>query len=372
MKILVLNWRDMSHPKAGGAERVTQEHAKAWVKYGHSVTLFTSRHTNAKQSETVDDVRIVRYGGSVSVYVHAAKYLLTNSSKYDIIVDEIHGLPCFSFFVWSTPVIAFIHEVAGDIWDTMFFFPLNKIGKFLEPWLLRVYDFRKIPFWTDAPSTVAELKHLGILKSRAIAIPCPITNTIPQKWEEKEKNPTFLFVSRVVPMKGIESVIRAFSLIKEKESQAQLQIVGSGDESYVDSLKKMIERLNLSSSVLFCGKVSEEKKLQLMGKAHILLHASVKEGWGLVVLEAASQGTPSVVYNVAGLRDVVKDGSTGVVIKRNDSVELATEALALYKDKRRYNKYQEQGKKWVMSLDWKKVTQESLNLLKATVERKFL
>lgn len=369
MKILLLNWRDTTHPKAGGAERVTLEHAKAWVKRGHAVDFFTSGYNSADSTEYIDGVRILRRGGSMTVYIFAALYLIRFAKNYDVIVDEIHALPCFSFFIRKTPIVAFIHEVAGDIWDSMFFFPLNKIGKFIEPLLLQVYNWRHIPFWTDSSSMVEELVSLGIARERCTAIPCPITNEIPSRWHEKDTFPHFLFVSRVVPMKGIEAVIKAFALIKKTEPRAHLSVVGGGEKTYITILKNMINNLDLSNAVTFCGKVTEEKKLEYMGRSHILLHASIKEGWGLVVLEAASQGTPSVVYNVSGLRDVVKNGKTGIVIHQNTPEELAKAALDLYENVALYKTFQKNGKEWTASIKWNDVTDQSLELLTKTAAK---
>src|SRR5258706_15516364 len=109
-----------------------------------------------------------------------------------------------------------------------------------------------------------------------------------------------------------------------------LWIVGRGDSVYIALLKEMLVLYGVADHVVFFGGVSEEKKLELMRRAHVLLHASVKEGWGLVVVEAASQGTPAVVYNVSGLRDSVKNGETGIVLKENSPFHLAQEALLLF------------------------------------------
>jgi len=109
--------------------------------------------------------------------------------------------------------------------------------------------------------------------------------------------------------------------------------------------------------------VDEIKKFELFKKAHILLHASVKEGWGLVVIEAASQVTPSVVYDVAGLRDSVKNGKTGVVLSENSCKEMAKEAVALFKDNKKYQAFQKNGLAWAKSLTWDKATRQSLNLI---------
>src|SRR5258706_6320022 len=133
----------------------------------------------------------------------------------------------------------------------------------------------------------------------------------------KEAIPTFIFVSRLVKMKGIEDVLEAFSYIVKEIPQAVLWIVGSGSAAYQHLLNKKVEELGVENSVKFFGKVPEIKKYELMKKAHIFLHASVKEGWGLVIIEAASQGTPAVTYNVKGLRDSVQDKKTGELTNKN-------------------------------------------------------
>jgi glycosyltransferase involved in cell wall biosynthesis len=165
-------------------------------------------------------------------------------------------------------------------------------------------------------------------------------------------------------MKGIEDVMKAFFYILRELKSARLWIVGDGDKKYVEELKETMKRYAISPKVKFFGKVNKSKKFELLRKAHILLHASVKEGWGLVIIEAASQATPSVVYNVAGLRDSVKDGKTGVVLKENSCKEMATEAVDLFKDRRRYAIFQKNALAWAKSLTWEKATRQSSDLIK--------
>jgi glycosyltransferase involved in cell wall biosynthesis len=131
----------------------------------------------------------------------------------------------------------------------------------------------------------------------------------------------------------------------------------------------MIKEYGVKEHVIFFGPVSEAKKYNLMSRAHLLLHASVKEGWGLVVLEAAYMGTPSVVYNVPGLRDVVKHQKTGIVVANNSPHEMAREAVLLYKDKKRYTEFEKNGRVWAQSLSWKKVVFQSLQLLHSAIQR---
>lgn len=369
MKILILNWKDPKNPKAGGAELVTMEHAKAWTKVGHEIVWFTSLFPNSKKKESFNGVEIIRRGNIITVYFLAPLFYFFSRNKFDVVIDEIHGIPFFTpLYVGKPKKIAFIHEVAGEIWDYMYPFPLNKIGKIIEKSYFNLY--KTIPFWTDAPSTVEDLVSHGILRKNCVAIPCPVSNSIITKLPTKEKNPTYIFVSRLVKMKGIENVLEAFSIIYKNNPKSRLWLVGGGNAGYIQHLKNKIKSLekvanikDLNSGIKFFGKVSEEKKLKLMRRAHLLLHASVKEGWGLVVLEAASQGTPSVVFKVAGLVDSVQDGKTGIIVKENTSTALAKEAQALVGDKKRYRKLQQGGFKWVKSLTWEKVTKKSLELI---------
>lgn len=368
LNILLLNWRDIRHPKAGGAEIVTMEHTKGWVKKGHTVTWLTSRYKGSKKDEIIDGVYIMRRSGSLFIYLWGFFYTLLYGFHYDVIIDEIHALPFLTPLATKTPKIAFIHEVAGKIWDYMAPFPISAFGKMFE----RIYFplYKSVVFWTDSYSTIEELQQMGISKSNCVEIPCPIHKKEIRDITKKENNPTFIFVSRVVAMKGIQDVIDSFTYILKELPSAQLLIVGSGEVRYVNSLKKYIHDLGIEQHIRFLGKLDEDLKLALMKQSHILLHASVKEGWGLVVLEAASQGTPSVVYNVPGLKDVVKHNKTGFIVNQNVPKHLAKAALELYKDAGRYKRYQAEGKKWVDSLKWDEVISKSELLLQTVVSRK--
>ena len=363
MNILILNWRDIRNPKAGGAELVTFEHAKAWIKKGHSVYWFTSRFPGSLKEETIEGVHFVRQGGPFSVYLCAPFFYLLSNKTFDVVVDEIHGIPFFTPFFVRKPKIAFIHEIAGEIWNYMYPFPINQAGKLLETFYLFLYQ--NMQFWTDAPSTITELVAHGIKRNNCTAIACAITNKVLAQLPKKEKNPTFIFVSRLVKMKGIERVLASFKEIHRGQPDAQLWLVGGGEKEYVNKLHAIVDSYGLSSCIKFFGRVSEEKKLDLMKKAHILLHASVKEGWGLVVLEAASQATPAVVYNVAGLCDSVQHNKTGIVCSQNTPSELSKQALLLYKDSNRYKQFQNNCLIYTKSLSWEKVTKESEKLLQS-------
>jgi glycosyltransferase involved in cell wall biosynthesis len=367
MNILILNWRDVKNPKSGGAEIVTMEHAKAWVRAGNKVVWFTSFFEGARETEKIDNVEIVRKGNFITVYLLGALFYLLSKRKYDLVIDEIHGVPFFTPLYVRKPKIAYIHEVADKIWDYMFPFPLNHIGKLIEP--LYFWLYRDVKFLVPSTSTTKDLEKFGIKKKNCTIVLGAIQNKTLDALPIKEKAPTFIFVSRVVKMKGVEEVIKSFFHILRVLKNANLWIVGDGDKKYIDYLKKTMNLYAISSKIKFLGRVSEAKKMYYMRRAHLLLHASVKEGWGLVVIEAASLATPSVVYNVAGLRDSVLKNKTGIILKSNTPTEMAKAAVELYKDKIRYVNYQRTCLQWAKSITWEKETAKSLQLIESVAFR---
>src|SRR6266498_3127303 len=98
MNILIFSWRGPKHPNAGGAEISTHEHAKGWVKAGHRVTLFTSYFPNSKKEEVIDGIEVKRYGRQMFGVQWEAFvwYLFKPHEKFDLVIDEFHGIPFFT------------------------------------------------------------------------------------------------------------------------------------------------------------------------------------------------------------------------------------------------------------------------------------
>jgi len=93
-----MNWRDITHPWAGGAEVHIHEVAQRWVRRGHEVTLLCGKYQNCLNDEVIDGVKIIRRGGLCTVYTQAMKEYLWNLRKreYDYVIDDINGVPFFT------------------------------------------------------------------------------------------------------------------------------------------------------------------------------------------------------------------------------------------------------------------------------------
>ncbi len=367
MKILIFSWRGPGHSHEGGAELVIHEHAKAWIRAGHEVTLFTSNDSSLKKNEKIDGIDIIRDGNEVfGVHIKAfVWYLFKKNTDFDLIIDNFHGIPFFTPLYSRTKKIAFIHEVTKDVWKlNPWPKPINLIpyffGPIFESWIFRFF-YKKIIFITVSNSTREELHEFGIPLKNISVIHNGVTILDP-KVMYKEKNKTVIFLGAISKDKGIDDAFETFSLLNKK-GQFQFWIVGKGNESLI---KKKAEDLGLSD-LKYWGYVSDQKKFELLKRAHVLLNPSVREGWGLVVIEAAAMGTPTIGYVVAGLKDSVINGKTGILENDKSPESLTKAILNLLSNDSDYQKMSNNAKKWSKSFSWDKSTKKSLKLISAIV-----
>lgn len=364
MRILILNWRDIKNPKAGGAEVLTHEMAKRWATHGHGVTLFSSRFPGALDDEKLDGVTIIRRGQWWNVQAWAFFYYVFSFHTFtDVVLDEAHWVPFFSVLYARKKVVLLVCEVAKRLFIFLFPYPLALIGRAVEKFYLFIY--RSVPVLAISPSTNHDLISEGIDETHISVLPMGLTVPKNIRSLPKEKTPTFLFVGRIHPLKGVIDAVEAMITIRTRLSQAKLWIVGTGDVSYIEILKNRIEQLRLADCVLLFGYLSEKEKFKIYQRAHLLLAPSVQEGWGLTISEAASQGTPSVAYDTAGLRDVVVDGVTGVLVRSNAPGGLATAAIELLKNKKQYRQLQQAGMQRTKKMSWDKTAASALAALQS-------
>lgn len=368
MKILILSWRGPGHPLAGGAEIATLEHAKGWVKAGHQVTLFTSHFSGGKKEEVIEGVRIVRKGGDIlGVRMQAfGWYLFGDHPKFDLVVDEFHGIPFFTPFYVRSKKLAFIHEVAKEVWWlNPWPRPINLIpgilGTLFEPLIFKLF-YHSVAFMTVSESTKKDLVSWGIPPTRITVVHNGV-DTIPTK-VQKEKKKTVIFLGALAKDKGIEDALKAFAIMNKKDAGLQFWIVGGGSPDYLKELKRQAKNLAIEKRIKFWGFVENKKKFELLAKSHILLNPSVREGWGLVNIEANASGTPVVGYNVPGIRDSVIDGKTGLLSEYGNYKELAINSMKLFGNENLYKRMQKADILWSRKFSWGSSVKKSLYLLK--------
>ncbi|WP_114416415.1 glycosyltransferase family 4 protein [Marinospirillum perlucidum] len=349
MNILWFSWKDAQHPQSGGAEVVKSEICRRLLNDGHSVAVLTAHYPGAKRNEIVDGVQIIRVGGKFSVYYHAWRFYKKNLKNWpDFVIDECNTIPFFSLLYSKKPGAVIIYQLARKVWFYQMFPPLSWIGYFIEPLYLRILKSKNVI--TICNSTKSELIDLGYIEKN-ISIIRMGSNCKPVEsldGIEKFPDPTLLYFGSIRPMKRPHHVLDAFKEAHKHLPSLKLIIAGSGSGKYYNKLLKDIANSHLSSSITMVDNATDDEKSLLMQRSHLIAVTSVKEGWGLIVTEAASQGTPAVVYDVSGLRDSVADNKSGLVVSENP-VKLSKAILDILHDSATYEEYRNNA--WQLSKD---------------------
>lgn len=338
MKLLVLNRRDIANPLGGGAEVYTHELCKALADTGADVTYFTSRFRGATREERVDGVRYLRCGNELTVHAHGFLHAWKNRQHYDLVVDEYNGLGFFGFLLPRCMIL--IHQLYGQFW----FRELGALGLLpylLEPLLVRAY--RRRPAMTLSESTRDDLFEFGFRDVRIVMVglaPRPEVDD-----HAKEDDPTLVFLGRLRSTKRPEDALTILERVQSELPRTKLWMIGRGPEE--DKLQRRAQQLR---NVEFHGWVDEERKYELLSRAHLLLVPGVREGFGINVIEAAHEGTPAIGYRVHGLRDSIRDGRTGVLVDGPE--EAAAAALQLLRDPARYQEMVEASRAYARTFKW--------------------
>jgi len=325
MKILVLNWRDPKHPLAGGAEEMVFHHASYWKSKGAEVTWLSSAFKNGKSNETVAGINILRIGSQYSVHLlFLWKYMCGQYKDFDIYVDCFHFIPFFTpLFTGKKKKLAIIHEIAGTVWFKNIFLPIALIGIVVEKFSFLLY--RKMTFITVSNSTKKDLMRHFISLNQIKVINNGID--VVRSRSSKNKDFTLMYLGRISEDKGIDDALWVYKKINETKKEVKMYICGK--EEFQGQLSRRMEKIGIqkNENIKYFGFVPTIKKFDLLKKSSVLIHPSLKEGWGLSVIEAGSQYTPTVGYKVAGLIDSVDNGRTGVLVSSKKEMLVAVESL---------------------------------------------
>lgn len=325
---VIFNWRDLRHPRAGGAEIYTHALAVALLKQGYRVVWFASQPGGLEHYEHRDGYQVIRQGNAISCRVFALWWLFKHRRQVDLVIDEVNTLPFLSPLVKKDSFLL-IHQLAREVWFAEAPAPIGLIGFLTEGLMLSVY--RASPTIALSPSTAASLRDVG-LKGEITVVEPPLKGPLDAGRITPQRG-LVGYVGRITPSKRIDHIVRAFAVVNQTHPWTRLIIVGNGSKQNVASLKRLVKNLELSDKVTFTGSVTDAERDATMSKLDVLAMASLREGWGLVVSEAARYRVPCVSYAVPGLIDSIIDGVTGLLTIEQDPKQLASAIQSVIQDR---------------------------------------
>jgi glycosyltransferase involved in cell wall biosynthesis len=204
-----------------------------------------------------------------------------------------------------------------------------------------------------------------INKEKVKIISCALDKTIFKTSKQKTVfNKNLLFVGRLVPRKNIHDLIKITKLLVNTDKGYILNIVGEGEYTYVEKIKKEIKINNLQNNIIFHGKVTDAELNRQYKSNSIFVFTSLVEGFGLVLLEAMSKGLPVIAYDVNGVRDVIIDNVNGYLIKPFNYQEFNNKILNLNRNNRIYQQMSRNALKRVNDFNWDTSVQKIINGIK--------
>jgi glycosyltransferase involved in cell wall biosynthesis len=367
-RVHVLAWRDLDDPDAGGSEVHADEFMRRWASAGLDVVHRTSHARGLPDEAVRHGYRVVRRGGRLTVFPRVVVSELTGRmGRYDALVEIWNGVPWMSPVWCRRPRITFLHHVHGPMWGQILPGPAAAFGRVLEARLAPPF-YRRTQMVTPSDATREELIELGFHPERVLAVPNGVSETFSPAGDHaaiaaaRAPVPTVVAVARMAPVKRFDELIRAAVVARRRVPDLEVLLGGSGPLEA--ELRAQVAAAHATGWIRFLGQVSHDELVGHYRRAWVVASASLAEGWGLTLTEAAACGTPAVATDIRGHRSSVVDGVTGVLAPLDRLGDALADVLV---DEERRRSLGDAALARARTLTWDRVAREVLAALHAQV-----
>lgn len=352
MRVVILAWRDIENPEAGGSEVVMHHLAQGLVRRGHRVVLVCAGEHGTHEYP------VVRNAGRGTQYLFAP-WATRRFRDADVLVEVVNGMPFLTDLWWHGPRVSFVHHVHGDQWHQHFGWPVGPIGQVLETRLFPAVARRDLVV-TVSPSTRDELAAIGFDPDAVRVLRLGLDESLRVDEPTEAPEPLFVACGRLSPNKQYGLLLDLWDEVR-RTTGGRLVLVGEGIER-----AQLAERL--PPDVTLAGFVDEATKSALFRDAWLFVHTARQEGWGLVLLEAAAAGTPSLALDAPGVRDAIVDGVSGVLAPSPEA--MVKEWVDLVADTERRGALARGALERSRSFDWEHTVEQFEAALVEAVDRR--
>lgn len=362
MRILIVNWRDIQHPWAGGGEVNIHEQAKRWVQWGHSVTMLCGRfpkRTPCEPETEIDGVRIIRRGGRFSVYFRAALYYLRHlRGKHDVVVDVANGIPMLTPLYSGLPKVVIYHHQHLKQWFIEMPWPLAVVGWLMERWIVRLI-YAGVRTVAISESTRNDLRRVGI-RPDGVSVVHPGLDHSRYRADSLSPDPCRLvYLGRLRHYKRLDTLIHLTRDLSVEFPDIRLDVVGIGEDR--PHLEELARTEGVADRVRFHGFVPHDVKVSILQGGSVFVMPSLNEGWGISVLEANACGMPAVAFDVPGLNESIRHGETGLLAESYEDFRSHVRTLLTDSEQRRM--LAQQAVRWAARFEWDTTALRMLGVL---------
>lgn len=153
---------------------------------------------------------------------------------------------------------------------------------------------------------------------------------------QKNKNeiPVILYLSNFIETKGILVLLEAAHLLKSQNIKFKLNLVGAPRGDIMKKMNHLIEKYHLQDQIISMGPKYDNEKKEAFQNADIFVLPTYNEAWGLVNLEAMQASLPVISTYEGAIPDIIDDGITGFIVKKQNASDLAEKIAILLNDEK--------------------------------------
>ncbi|MCD6383595.1 MAG: glycosyltransferase family 4 protein [Thermoplasmata archaeon] len=376
-------------PKWGGVGNGVYFQSKVFAERGYKIDVITRKQLGGKKCLDVHpNVNVIEVDWlklpmffTTSFGDHAVREIMERGNDYDVV--HVHSnmtlLRRKHYANISSPIVSTLHGTwRGERQELKL--------SYINPTSLQSINDLSIllisPFFDKYEDYAIELSNAVIVESiseeeavrrrgveniygRMYRVPAgvDINSFKPQNYDEGvfekygiEEGLRLLTVTRLAGRKGMDLLLRSFSMVRKEMENVALVIVGEGPQER--ALKRLARRLRIENSVHFIGSVPFEDLKKLYATSDLFVFHSRWEGQGLVILESMASGTPCVSSNVGGVREMIRQGVDGYYVEVGDIEGMAERVLELLKDEEKREEMARLGMKRIRSeWSWQRIAE---------------
>lgn len=344
-------------PHLGGMETCVREISERLAKRGHRVDVYTSNIGNKEGDLSQSKNLAIRYLHAREIahtpLIPSLFFKLLSVTR-DTAIHVHISQPFVPEVVWLVSKIRKIPYIAHVHIDIE---PTGKMGFLLPVYkkiLLRVVLYSASKIVVPTKDYVALIgKKYSIPKCKIIIIPHGVDLTNFKNTSVKLHNPArLLFVGRLTSQKNVPLLIRAFKKTVDNNKNIELHIVGDGEDK--SKIIHSIKALKLESKVVLHGYKRGKDLFKIYSNSDIFVLPSRYESFGIVAIEAMAARLPIVASDIPGVRNVIRDNETGLLVKHTPKdFSKAIEKLLINSKLR--EKLVENGFEEVKKYNWEKI-----------------
>ena len=361
-------------PNVGGMENVVDILAKEYKALGHQVVVLAKTPRKMKTHPHFDyPVYYYKRSRSEIFFLGAPEKMLKKlHEQYHFDVIHAHQMYPTGYLAvrfsakQNVPVLLTSH--AGDVQEQ------SKYRKSRIKCRRMIRTMQIAPIVTAVGTgTCEEIDALtGMKKAYFLPNGCsePDNPEIMAELQEKLntidlKNGFDLSVGRLHPAKGLQNLVRAYKLLKDKEIDTVPYIM-AGAGQMEEELKAAITEMQLEDRIFMIGSVTPQERDWLLRRCRFFFQPSLREGMPLTVLESLAAGAPVIGTDIPGIREILQDGFNGKLVPPGDPEVLAQVIEAVAQED--HGAYKAHAKEILNTHSWRKIAEQYITIFERLIQ----